>query len=103
MKERTITRFAFIEAMLIEHGHIKRVHLERAFHLSECAATKLMRAFMGKYPKAMRYDMSARRYVKDKPGTENLQKRGGLAWFLLCAVNVLCGVNVLDGTPVREW
>ncbi len=44
-------------------GFINREHLQRKFGISQPQASKDLTAFMRAHPKAMAYDLSAKRYV----------------------------------------
>lgn len=58
-----VKRFAFIEAMLIEHGRINRGHLCRAFNISGPTATRIFRAYKNAYPENIKFEWTTKHYV----------------------------------------
>lgn len=56
-------RQGWIEEMLNVYGFINREHLMRKFGISRPQASHDLRTFMENNPRAMEYDMSAKRYV----------------------------------------
>jgi len=56
-------RLEWIAETLRVFGFINREHLQRKFGISQPQASKDLTAFMRAHPKAMAYDLSAKRYV----------------------------------------
>lgn len=56
-------RHAWIAEMLGIYGFINRDHLQRKFGISRPQASMDLNAFKRAHPTAMRYDLSAKRYV----------------------------------------
>ena len=57
-------RFAFIEAMVIEHGSIQRGHLCRAFEVAAPTATKIFRAYKDAHPENLTFNEVSKSYQK---------------------------------------
>jgi hypothetical protein len=57
-------RMDWIAETLRVFGFINREHLELKFGISTPQASKDLATFMRRYPAAMRYDLSAKRYVR---------------------------------------
>lgn len=56
-------RMAWIAETLRVFGFINREHLQRKFQVSEPQASLDLKLFQRLHPKAMHYDLSAKRYV----------------------------------------
>lgn len=95
MKQRN-SRFAFIEAMLIHHGCIRRSHLKRAYDLQDAAATKIFREYIDQYPKAMNYDRVLKRYIANKVKPIHLKTHGDDASAFLSAIEIVAGQSIVE-------
>ena len=56
-------RLEWIAETLRVFGFINRIHLQRKFEISEPQASKDLRTFQRRYPHAMYYDVTTKRYV----------------------------------------
>lgn len=61
-------RLDFIDWRLSTIGEIQRADLMRVFEVSEVQASIDLRGFIASHPEAMKYDKSAKRYVRAKRG-----------------------------------
>lgn len=64
----TDRRADYIDWRLSTIGEIQRADLMRVFEVSEVQASIDLRGFISAYPEAMKYDKSAKRYVRAKRG-----------------------------------
>ena len=77
----TERRLDFIDWCLAERAEVQRGDLVRTFEISIPQASADLGEFMRQHPKAMRYDLTAKRYVPAK--TPYKPKRGapdGVKW-----------------------
>lgn len=59
-------RMEWITETLRVFGFINCEHLQRKFGISQPQASKDLAAFQRAHPSAMRYDLSAKRYVRNR-------------------------------------
>ena len=59
-------RFAFIEAMILEHGSIQRCHICRAFGVTAPTATRIFREYRNAHPDNLKFEPSSKSYQKSK-------------------------------------
>lgn len=59
-------KFAFIEAMILEHKVIRRAHLCRAFDVAPPTATRYLSEYKKLHPDFLEYDISIRSYKAGK-------------------------------------
>lgn len=59
-------RFAFIEAMILEHGSIQRCHLCRAFGIKAPTATRIFREYRNAHPDNLKFEPSSKSYQLNK-------------------------------------
>ncbi len=56
-------RLDYIDWRLLNHGSIRREHIQRAFGVSQGHASKDLALFQSLHPEAMRYDPRGKQYV----------------------------------------
>lgn len=61
--KKRIARFKFIEALLLEHGHVRRAYLHRAYGISLPQVSRLLVEFREAAPEAVVFDPSAKIYL----------------------------------------
>lgn len=61
--KKRIARFKFIEALLLEHGHVRRAYLHRAYGISLPQVSRLLVEFREAAPEAVVFDPSAKTYL----------------------------------------
>lgn len=90
-------RFALIESILELYGQVMRVHLQRAFHISPAAATRILANYRKAHPDCIRLGTAYNRYVKNtKFQTVNL------AQFDVDAQKFYDAACIMAGEPIVQ-
>lgn len=95
---KQLARFRFIEAVLMIHGMIRRVHIERAFWVQPAAASRIITEYKEAVPGALTCTRSA----KYGAGAVNLPTPGFQPVFLnvapqefLAAAELMAGQEII--------
>jgi DNA polymerase I-like protein with 3'-5' exonuclease and polymerase domains len=68
-------RMEWITESLRVFGFINRAHLQKKFGISQPQASKDLQTYMRRFPHAMRYDLSAKRYEARDESVTSARRR----------------------------
>ena len=61
--DKSIVRFKFIEAMILEHGFVSCYHIERCFNIATAAASRTIKAYKEANMHTVYYDRKQRKIM----------------------------------------
>ena len=89
-------RFAFIEAMIVVYGELRRFDIMSVFGIQCATATRVLRDYRNKYPYNIKHDPVKRRYVASEDFiTPNIDEFHADAAELINAFNMVAVKTII--------